>query len=118
MSDSKLSFDDQIKWLKHHKVDVENEVEAQNYLKYTSYFYKMISFVKVFNNEGQCIDSFDMLIDVSTLDMELRYCLLNVNTDLKLSEITGLKMYFFTGLNAALHVVPCNLSYDMICQKF
>lgn len=42
----------------------------------------------------------------------------NVNTDLKLSEITGLKMYFFTGLNAALHVVPCNLSYDMICQKF
>ena len=41
-----------------------------------------------------------------------------VNTDLKLSEITGLKMYFFTGLNAALHVVPCNLSYDMICQKF
>src|SRR5699024_3545322 len=43
---------------------------------------------------------------------------LDVNTDLKLSEITGLKMYFFTGLNAALHVVPCNLSYDMICQKF
>ena len=43
---------------------------------------------------------------------------LSVNTDLKLSEITGLKMYFFTGLNAALHVVPCNLSYDMICQKF
>ena len=42
----------------------------------------------------------------------------SVNTDLKLSEITGLKMYFFTGLNAALHVVPCNLSYDMICQKF
>ena len=41
-----------------------------------------------------------------------------VNTDLKLSEITGLKMYFFTGLNAVLHVVPCNLSYDMICQKF
>lgn len=43
---------------------------------------------------------------------------IDVNTDLKLSEITGLKMYFFTGLNAALHVVPCNLSYDMICQKF
>ncbi|WP_283596225.1 Abi family protein [Limosilactobacillus vaginalis] len=83
MSDSKLSFDDQIKWLKHHKVDVENEVEAQNYLKYTSYFYKMISFVKVFNNEGQCIDSFDMLIDVSTLDMELRYCLLKVCLDIE-----------------------------------
>ena len=43
---------------------------------------------------------------------------LDVNTDLKLSEITGLKMYFFTGLNAALHVVPCNLSCDMIYQKF
>ena len=42
----------------------------------------------------------------------------NVNTDLKLSEITGLKMYFFTGLNAALYVVPCNLSCDMIYQKF
>lgn len=41
-----------------------------------------------------------------------------VNTDLKLSEITGLKMYFFTGLNAALYVVPCNLSCDMIYQKF
>ena len=44
--------------------------------------------------------------------------LLNVNTDLKLSEITGLKMYFFTGLNAVLYVVPCNLSCDMIYQKF
>lgn len=41
-----------------------------------------------------------------------------VNTDLKLSEITGLKMYFFTGLNAVLYVVPCNLSCDMIYQKF
>ena len=27
----------------------------------------------------------------------------SVNTDLKLSEITGLKMYFFTGLNAVLY---------------
>lgn len=43
---------------------------------------------------------------------------LDVNTDLKLSEITGLKMYFFTGLNAVLYVVPCNLSCDMIYQKF
>ena len=43
---------------------------------------------------------------------------INVNTDLKLSEITGLKMYFFTGLNAVLYVVPCNLSCDMIYQKF
>lgn len=43
---------------------------------------------------------------------------LSVNTDLKLSEITGLKMYFFTGLNAVLYVVPCNLSCDMIYQKF
>lgn len=42
----------------------------------------------------------------------------DVNTDLKLSEITGLKMYFFTGLNAVLYVVPCNLSCDMIYQKF
>ncbi len=33
-----------------------------------------------------------------------------VNTDLKLSEITG--------LNAVLYVVPCNLSCDMIYQKF
>ena len=41
-----------------------------------------------------------------------------VNTDLKLSEITGLKMYFFTGLNAVLYVVPCNLPCDMIYQKF
>ena len=41
-----------------------------------------------------------------------------VNTDLKLSEITGLKMYFFTGLNAVLYVVPCNLSCHMIYQKF
>ena len=43
---------------------------------------------------------------------------LDVNTDLKLSEITGLKMYFFTGLNAVLYVVPCNPSCDMIYQKF
>ena len=43
---------------------------------------------------------------------------LTVNTDLKLSEITGLKMYFFTGLNAVLYVVPCNPSCDMIYQKF
>ena len=42
----------------------------------------------------------------------------SVNTDLKLSEITGLKMYFFTGLNAVLYVVPCNPSCDMIYQKF
>ena len=41
-----------------------------------------------------------------------------VNTDVKLSEITGLKMYFFTGLNAVLYVVPCNPSCDMIYQKF
>ncbi|VTZ95094.1 helix-turn-helix domain-containing protein [Limosilactobacillus reuteri] len=46
-----------------------------------------------------------------------KYCK-SVNTDLKLSEITGLKMYFFTGLNAVLYVVPCNLSCDMIYQKF
>ncbi|MCC4457223.1 hypothetical protein LMB92_00550, partial [Limosilactobacillus reuteri] len=45
---------------------------------------------------------------------ESRYSKANVNTDLKLSEITGLKMYFFTGLNAVLYVVPCNPSCDMI----
>lgn len=51
---------------------------------------------------------------VNCLGPELHF----VNTDLKLSEITGLKMYFFTGLNAVLDVVPCNLSCDMIYQKF
>lgn len=49
------------------------------------------------------------LIYTHRVDQRTRYDE-NVNTDLKLSEITG--------LNAVLHVVPCNLSYDMICQKF
>ena len=59
-----------------------------------------------------------LLQEIKQVEVKIAVDENNVNTDLKLSEITGLKMYFFTGLNAALHVVPCNLSYDMICQKF
>ncbi|MCH5378675.1 hypothetical protein [Limosilactobacillus reuteri] len=40
----------------------------------------------------------------------------NVNTVLKLSDISCLKMFFFTGLNAVLYVVPFNLLVDMIYQ--
>ncbi|MBB1124568.1 Abi family protein [Limosilactobacillus albertensis] len=86
MDNSKLSFADQIEWLKNHGVGVEDEPEAQKYLKYKSYFYKMISFVKVFNsteNGEQCINNFNMLVDISTLDMELRYCLLKVCLDIE-----------------------------------
>lgn len=86
MDDFKLSFGDQIEWLQNHGVNVENELEAKNYLKYKSYFYKMISFVKVFNNDKnkeKCINSFSKLVDVSTLDMELRYCLLKVCLDIE-----------------------------------
>ncbi|WP_225429528.1 hypothetical protein, partial [Limosilactobacillus reuteri] len=42
--------------------------------------------------------SFGLLID----DLNDALSNIDVNTDLKLSEITGLKMYFFTGLNAVL----------------
>ena len=62
------------------------------------------------------------LVTMSKQDLGLIFSQENsaqsVNTDLKLSEITGLKMYFFTGLNAVLYVVPCNPSCDMIYQKF
>lgn len=62
--------------------------------------------------DGTLLDDNDKF-DVNRLNQDI-----DVNTDLKLSEITGLKMYFFTGLNAVLYVVPCNLSCDMIYQKF
>lgn len=86
MNDSKLSFGNQVEWLKNHGVSIEDESEAQDYLKYKSYFYKMISFVKVFNSDDngkKCISNFKMLVDISTLDMELRYCLLKVCLDIE-----------------------------------
>lgn len=57
-------------------------------------------------------ESFEMNGGLNVTYFEPEYIprLIVVNTDLKLSEITG--------LNAVLRVVPCNLSYDMICQKF
>lgn len=85
MKDQKLSFDDQIKWLKDHGLNIEDEAKAKYYLSTKSYFYKMISFVKNFNvsSSDPCINSFEALVDVSTLDMELRYDLLKVCLDIE-----------------------------------
>ena len=83
--DKKLTFDEQIEWLQKHYIKIDDLSKCENYLKNISYFFKMISFVKDFNcnTDNPQIYSFDMLKDLSTIDMELRYILLKVCLDIE-----------------------------------
>lgn len=79
-SNKMLSYDEQIEWLKKNSITIKDEKECKHYLKYNTYFYKLIGFVKDFNNNGHYeIKTFDELRDIATLDMELRYELLCVS---------------------------------------
>ncbi|TSO25699.1 Abi family protein [Lactobacillus sp. LL6] len=84
MNDKKLSFDEQIEWLKNHNVKIQNESECGEYLKYKTYFYKIIGFIKSFNcDENIEITTFEQLVDIASIDMELRYFLLRVCLDVE-----------------------------------
>ena len=100
------------------------------FLTYTDYLYLLGTAITVFCDillgkwaRKQVPDKYSSInqklsVFGSLCNQIILFGALDVNTDLKLSEITGLKMYFFTGLNAVLYVVPCNPSCDMIYQKF
>ncbi|WP_242367880.1 Abi family protein [Lactobacillus intestinalis] len=80
----KLSFDEQVEWLEDHNVNIKDVDRCKYYLKQKNYFYKLIGYVKRFNGDDKkIIDSFEKLIDISTLDMELRYCLLPLCLDIE-----------------------------------
>lgn len=80
----KLSFDEQVEWLEDHNVNIKDVNRCKYYLKQKNYFYKLIGYVKRFNGDDKkIIDSFEKLIDISTLDMELRYCLLPLCLDIE-----------------------------------
>lgn len=85
--DPKLTFDQQLDWLNQHGISIKGDEEEKikYYLKFKSYFYKMISFVKSFNSSDNIvlITDFDMLADLSVLDMELRCCLLKTCLDIE-----------------------------------
>lgn len=84
MINKKLSFDEQIEWLQDHNVTIDDKTECGDYLRYKTYFYKIISYVKSFNSQNNIeIKSFDQLVDLSSIDMELRYFLLRVCLDVE-----------------------------------
>ena len=84
MTDKILSFTEQIEWLKKHNIKINNETECGNYLRYNTYFYKIIGYIKSFNTEKNFeITSFDQLVNLSKIDMELRYFLLQICLDVE-----------------------------------
>lgn len=78
--DSKLTKREQIYWLMIHGVEVNNKGFAMEFLTKRNYFYKIIQYVKDFPNE---VVNFDQLVDLSTIDMELRYVLLKASLDVE-----------------------------------
>lgn len=78
--DSKLTKREQIYWLMIHGVEVNNKGFAMEFLTQRNYFYKIIQYVKDFPNE---VVDFDQLVDLSTIDMELRYVLLKASLDVE-----------------------------------
>lgn len=78
--DSKLTKREQIYWLMIHGVEVNNEGFAMEFLTQKNYFYKIIQYVKDFSDE---VVDFDQLVDLSTIDMELRYVLLKASLDVE-----------------------------------
>lgn len=73
--------------------------EIENFLSKNNYFYKLISYRKNFiknNNDKYTNLSFELLCDLSSLDMQLRYLLMKMSLDLEhriktviLAEITN-----------------------------
>lgn len=75
-----IGFNEQVNWFSNHKIAVNDKELAIDFLKNNNYFYKLNSFVDYFPNE---ISSFEMLVDISKLDMELRYMLLPLCLDIE-----------------------------------
>ncbi|KIN19780.1 hypothetical protein SC12_10185 [Lactiplantibacillus plantarum] len=77
-----LSFDDQVKWLNDNafRIDKNEENDVLHFLKRKNYFYKLQSYIDCFEQQ---IKSFDMLVDISTIDMELRYVMLKLCLDIE-----------------------------------
>ena len=72
------------------KFNVVNETAAQHFIEEHNYFFKLSSYRKNYNkyqfgkNKGQYIDlDFAYLIDLSTIDMHLRYLLLELSLDIE-----------------------------------
>ena len=78
----RLSLDEQIQHLKDKGIlfNIMDEESAKQYLKYNNNYYKLTSFRKNYDkhpggkNEGKYINlEFAYLVDVSIIDMRLRY---------------------------------------------
>lgn len=79
-NDSKLNSREQLYWLAIHGVTISDKRSAIDFLTKRNYFYKIIQYVKYFPEE---IDDFNQLIDLSTIDMELRYVILKAALDVE-----------------------------------
>ena len=78
--DSKLNLREQIYWLMIHGVIINDEKNAREFLTNRNYFYKIIHYIKSLPDEKF---DFTQLIDLSTIDMELRYVLLKASLDVE-----------------------------------
>ena len=84
----KLSFDEMIEHLEQKKVkfDLITKDDAKEILQKSNYFYKITAYRKNFekNKEGQYINlDFKLLQDLATIDMRLRYLVLQMCLDIE-----------------------------------
>lgn len=84
----KLSIDEQIIYMKYKGItfNLINEVDAKNILSKTNYYYKLSVSRKLFdkglNNQYKLLD-FSFLVDLSSIDMGIRYFLLQMCLDIE-----------------------------------
>ena len=88
----RLSLDEQIQHLKDKGIlfNIMDEESAKQYLKYNNNYYKLTSFRKNYDkhpggeNEGKYINlEFAYLVDVSIIDMRLRYRVVEMALDIE-----------------------------------
>lgn len=88
----RLSLDEQIQHLKDNGIlfNIMDEDSAKQYLKYNNNYYKLTSFRKNYDkhpggkNEGKYINlEFAYLVDMSIIDMRLRYKIVEMALDIE-----------------------------------
>jgi hypothetical protein len=87
-----LTVDEQIKHLKNKGISFENysEEKAKQYLRYNNNLFKLSSFRKNYDkyqggvNDGKYINlNFEHLVDLSIIDMTLRYTVIQLSLDIE-----------------------------------
>lgn len=93
----KLTFEEQIDYLAYKGISFKlmNEFDAKNYLIENSYYYKVTAYRKNFQkSDGKYIDlDFLHLVDLATIDMRLRYLLIQLALDVEHTLKTKLIEY-------------------------